>query len=178
MQEEKIMHFHTIEELQSSIGEELEDLKKKSEKYSKLIGEKLRAEETNNSAELTELREKLEGPVDPKKKQAVKKKDKKTNWNNLGAISVYDGIGLKGELELYFKALEETKLDMDKVQKVKESIDSLLSKGLKKDLGCVMLRGRDLPLEMAFIKSAEPKAKFSYKAIFNVDTEQLNEITI
>ncbi len=181
MQEEKVMHFHTIEGLQSFLANDLEDLKKKSDEYSKLIGEKLREATDNNSADLAELKEKLEGPTDPKKNKSTKptkKKDQKTNWHNLGTISIYDGIGVKGELELYFKALDAMKLRIEKVQKVKEALDGLVSRGLKKDLGCVALMNNDLSFEMAFIKTGEPKAKFSFKAIFNVATEQLNEIKI
>jgi len=172
------MHFHTVEEMQSFLTEDLAELKKISDEYSQLIGEKLREKTTDNAAELTELKEKLEGPADPKKKKPMKKKDQKANWHNLDAILVYNGIGVKGELELYFKASEALKLKIDKVQKAKETIDTLLARGLKKDLGCVVLMNNDLVIEMTFIKTAEPKAKFSFKSIFNVEAEQLNEIKI
>ena len=177
MHEGKIIHFRAIDELQLSLGKELEELKKKTDEYSKMIGEKLRAAETSNPEDVAELKEKLEGPVDPKKKQ-VKKKDKNTNWHSFGDIQVYDGMGLKGELDLYFKALEAMKLKMEKLQKVKSSIDDLLSKGLKKDLGCVILMSRDLTFEMVFIKATQPKTKFSYKSIFDVGVEQIHEIKI
>jgi hypothetical protein len=36
----------------------------------------------------------------------------------------------------------------------------------------------DLLFEMAFVKTGVPKAMFSFKAIFNVPTEALNEIQI
>lgn len=178
MQQEKIMHFYTIEELQSFLANDLEELKKESDGYSKIIGEKLRERTDDNATDLAELKEKLEGPADPKKKKPVKKKDQKANWHNLDAVSIYDGIGVKGELELYFKASEELKLRIDKLQKVKESVDGLVSRGLKKDLGCVALLNKDLLFEMAFVKSDKPKTKFSFKAIFNVPTEQINEIKI
>jgi ElaB/YqjD/DUF883 family membrane-anchored ribosome-binding protein len=181
MQQEKIMHFHTIEELQSFLSNDLEDLKKESDEYSKLIGEKLRERTDDNSADLAELKEKLEGPTDPKKKKTTKpakKKDQKTNWHNFDTISIYDGIGVKGELELYFKASEALKLRIDKVQKAKEAIDGLVSRGLKKDLGCVALVNKDLLFEMAFVKTGVPKAMFSFKAIFNVPIEQVNQIEI
>ena len=176
MQREKIMTFHTINDFQLSLEKGLEDLKKRSEEYSKLIGEKLRDPQTDNSKELAELKEKLEGPTDPKKKKTVKKKDQKANWLNFDAISIYDGIGLKGELELYFKALEDVKQMIEKLQKVKESVDSLVSKGLKMDLGCMIFMENELPFEMTFVKSLVPKAKFSYKAIFSVEKERPIEI--
>jgi hypothetical protein len=181
MQQEKIMHFHTIEELQSFLSNDLEDLKKESDEYSKAIGEKLRERIDDNSADLAELKEKLEGSVDPKTKKPtnhVKKKDQKANWHNLDTVLIYDGIGVKGELELYFKALDIVKLRIEKMKKAKEAIDGLISRGLKKDLGCVALMNKDLLFEMAFIKTSEPKAKFSFKAIFNVPMEGLNAIQI
>ena len=177
MQEGEAMHFRTMEELQLYLGKELEELKKKSEEYSKTVGEKLRVVETSNPSDLAELKEKLEGPTDPKKKP-VKKKDMKTNWHNLGDILVYDGIGLKGELDLYFKSLEAMKSKMDKLQKAKNSVDDLISKGLKKDLGCVILISSDMIFEMVFIKTSQPKAKFSFKSIFDVGIEQIHEIKI
>ena len=177
MREGKVMYFRTIDELQLSLGKELEELKKKSDEYSKIIGEKLRAIETSNPADVAELKEKLEGPTDPKKK-TVKKKDKNTNWHNLGDVLVYDGMGLKGELDLYFKSSEALKLKTEKLQKAKNSIDELVSKGLKKDLSCAILINNDLTFEMVFIKSSQPKTKFSFKSIFDVGVEEIYEIKI
>src|SRR5690348_6585958 len=177
MQEGIIIHFRTMDELQLSLGKELDSLKKRTDEYSGIIGEKLREVETSNPTDMAELKEKLEGPSDPKKKQ-VKKKDKNTNWHNFGDILVYDGMGLKGELDLYFKALDAMKSKLEKLQKAKNSIDELISKGLKKDLGCAILVSNDLIFEMVFIKTNQPKAKFSYKSIFDVGVEQIHEIKI
>ena len=177
MQEGKIIHFRTVDELKLSLDKELEDLKKKSDEYSRIIGEKLRVEETANPADLAELKEKLEGPADPKKKKPVKKKDKNSNWHSLGDVSVYDGIGVKGELEHYFKSLEIIKSKIEKLQKAKNSIDDLISKGLKKDFGCAILISEPA-FEIVFIKTGVPKAKFSFKSIFDVGVEKNYEIKI
>jgi len=169
-----VMHFRTIEELQISIDKQLEKLKIKSEEYSKIIGEKIRAEEGNQNEDLAELKEKLEGPTDPKKKQSSKKKDQKKHWFEMGAISVYDGIGVKGELELYFQALDQIKSDMENLQKAKEAINGLVSRGLKKDLGYATLMRHNMPFEITFIKSPDARSKFAYKAILSVETEPIN----
>lgn len=159
--------------MQIIIERQLNSLKKKSEEYSKTIGDKLREnhDPVNNDTELAELKEKLNGPTDPKKKKIVKK-DKKGNWHDFGGISVFDGIGLKGELELYFKALEETKSKIENLEKTKVAINNLVSKGMKKDLSCVALVRHDLPSEMVFVKSNVLKEnKFSFKSIFSVYAE-------
>ena len=169
-----VMHFRTIEELQSSIDKQLEELKKKADEYSKTIGDKIRANEGNQSEDLAELKEKLQGPTDPKKKQPSKKKDQKKSWYDMGAISVYDGIGVKGELELYFQALDEIKSNIENLQKTKEAINSLVSRGLRKDLGYAALMRHNMPFEITLLKSDGAKSKFSFKAIFSVETEPVN----
>ena len=178
MQTGKIMRFKTIEDMQSAVVEHLEYLKKEVDEYSKLIGEKFREAESNKIEDLADLKEKLDGSVDPKKKKPTKKKDQKGNWLNFGDVAVYDGIGLKGELELYFKAIEELKSRMEKIEKVKLSVDNLIAKGLKKELSCVGMLGNDFQFEMSFIKSKDPNAKFVYQAIFNTETESVHAINI
>lgn len=179
MKEDDVMYFHTIAELQLLVESDLQVLKKKSGEYSESIGEKLRSGNTaSDSAEMAELKEKLEGPVDPKKKKRVKKKDQKTNWYDFGHISVYDGIGTKGELEIYFKALEELKSKIERLEKIKEAIDDMISKGVKRELGCRALLNHDLTLQISFITARQPKAKFSYKSIFNVPGELIHEIKV
>ena len=173
MQTEKVMRFDTIEQLRSALENYLEYLKKTKEEHSKLIGEKLRTEEADNSSELAELKAKLQGSDDPKKKKSIKKKDRKTNWLEFDAISVYNGIGIKGELELYFKSLDELKSKIDKIQKTKEAVEHLVSRGVRKDLGCAALMTQNVPFEMAFIKSAQPRRKFAYKSIYNVGIEEI-----
>lgn len=173
------MQFHAIEELQSHLANQLKILKKKSEEYSEVIGEKIRFENTvNDSTEIAELKEKLEGSTDPKKKKTIKKKDQDSNWHNLGPILFYDGMGIKGELEIYFKALEKTKTKIEKIEKIKESIDNLISKGVKRELGCIALLNHDLTLQVCFVKTGQPKTKFSYKSIFTIPSEIIHEIKI
>lgn len=172
------MQFHSIGELQSHLGDYLKDLKEKSEEYSEIIGEKIRLENTvNDSTEIAELKEKLEGSTDLKKKKLTKKKEQ-SNWHDLGPISFYDGIGVKGELEIYFKALEKTKIKIEKIEKIKESIDNLISKGVKRELGCIALLNHDLSLQVCFIKTGQPKTRFSYKSIFTIPIEVIHEIKI
>jgi len=146
---------------------------------SKLVGEKMRANDSTNEVELQEIRQKIEGSTtDPKKKKSTSKKDKKTNWYNFDSISIYYGMGTKGEMELYFKALEMTKSELDKVAKVKQAVDDLVNKGLKKDMGCVMVLNGELPAEIAFTPSATTKKKYGFKAIFDVPIEKHYEIKI
>jgi hypothetical protein len=173
MMTEKIQSFKTIVELQKFLEDYVNVLKMRSEQMSKQIGEKMRSNDSSNPAELQELRQKMEGDTtDPKKKKTVKKKDPKTNWYTLDAISIYDGIGLKGELELYFKSMEKIKSELDRLVKVKQAVEDLVHKGLKKDMGCVLLLNEELPAEIAFISNTVSRKKFVFTALFSVPTEE------
>ncbi len=174
MQERTIIKFSTITELQSALKKEIDSLQKKTEEYSIQIGEKLRNSQTEDPKELEEFRTTLDGPQDSKKKPVKRKESKQ--WREVQSLSIYDGIGLKGELEIYFKSLEELKLKLEKLKKISESADTLVSQGFKKDLGIVAMIGGDLSFKMAFLKSVPRKAKFSYKTIFDVEAE--NHIAI
>jgi hypothetical protein len=176
---ERLLNFRTVPELQEYLDNEINMLKQKSDEFSKVIGEKLRSTESNDNAELQELRQKLEGTTtEPKKKKSVKKKDQKNNWYNFDSISIFDGIGPKGELELYFKGMEETKLALDKITKIKQGIDDIVNKGLKKELGCVLLLNNELPAEVAFTNGGPQRKKFAYKSIFSTPKDELYEVQI
>lgn len=168
---EKIHVFKALPDLEQFLEQCISTLQAQTDEISKIIGEKLRTTDSADNEELQELKSKLEGtPTDPKKKN-TKKKTQKNNWCSFDAVSVYDGIGLKGELELYFKTLEETKLELDHATKVKQSIDGLINKGLKRDLGCVFVLNQSMPAEIAFTGSVTQRKKFAYKATFDVPVE-------
>ncbi|MDE1861562.1 MAG: hypothetical protein KGI33_01490 [Thaumarchaeota archaeon] len=176
MDEGKATSFRNILTFQSSLKKDMDELKKRSDDYARIIGEKLRSNEGSSESDLNDLRSKITDATDPKKRKTVKKKELKGNWHDLDGMFVYDGIGLKGELEIYFKALEDTKLRMEKIEKIKASIDDLVSKGVRKDLSCTAFLGRDLVLDVAFMKSASTPTRFSHKSTFRVEAEPIQEI--
>ncbi|MFB5618424.1 MAG: hypothetical protein ACE5RE_02380, partial [Candidatus Nitrosomaritimum aestuariumsis] len=82
-------------------------------------------------------------------------------------ILVYNGIGLKGELELYFKAIEELKARLENLQRTLATLNNVIEKGLKEDMGCIVFRGAEGILELAFLKSAGVRKKFNHKSIYS-----------
>jgi len=184
MIESRVQRFRTFEDVQLALEHQIAEMEKKFEEYSLIIGEKLRLEKNIDDPEVAELKEMLKiddskNDKEKKKKKIAKKKNQKSHWLELGAVSVYDCIGTKGELEIYCNALEELKSVIEKLRKVKASIDDLLSRGLKKDLGCIALMNNNLPLELACIKSdsARPK-KFSYRASIQVNSEPTQKVAL
>lgn len=109
-------------------------------------------------------------PKEKKNREKKKKSKRKTSdkWYNLDEmILVYNGIGLKGELELYFKAIEELKAKLENLQRTLATLNNVIEKGLKEDMGCIVFRGSEGILEIAFLKSAGVRKKFSHKSIYS-----------
>ena len=105
-----------------------------------------------------------------KAKPEKKRKGKKgisDKWYNLNEILVYNGIGLKGELELYFKAVDELKTKLENLKRTLSTLATVMEKGLKEDMGCVVFRGTESTLEISFLKSTGVRENFKLKSIYS-----------
>lgn len=182
---QKILRFNSIVELKESIDERIKDLDQKIFLQSKLIGDKIRDGEENNAEELSDLKEKLnpENTKD-KKNDSKKSKDRKNvskkrkskkgeleNWIDYEDLHLYNGVGTRGELELYFKSLEEMKEESDRLKTTRDSLEKLMKSGIKKELSGIGYAQSDGPYELAFIKSDVSREKFSFKSILTVGCE-------
>jgi len=182
---QKIFRFNTIQELQESIDMQVKEVNNKIDSQSKLIGDKIREGEKNNSEELSDLKNKL-NPQNPKDKKTENKKskNKKTtdkkkkskkgqleNWIDFENLRLYNGVGTRGELELYFKSLEEMKAESEGLKKTRDSLEQLMKSGIKKELAGIGYEQYDGTYELAFIKSQLKHEKFSFKSILTVGCE-------
>ena len=188
----KISRFESISELQELVDKQIKELDKKIDFQSKLIGDKIREGEKNNVEELSDLKEKL----NPDKSKNTKDKDKKSknkpgndkksknskqikkstkgqseDWINYENLHLYNGVGTRGELELYFKSLEEMKEKSEKLTNTKASLEQLIKSGIKKELSGVGFEQQDGPYELAFIKTDSKREKFSFKSILTTGCE-------
>ena len=180
-----IERFNSIKYLKVNLEKEITDTELIIKEYSNLLGEKIRTNEKSLSddPDFLALKEKLEGSsFDDKskdkkskdKKQETKSHDKKKKskkglsdkWFNLNEILIYNGMGLKGELELYFKAIDELKSKLENLQRIISTLNNVIEKGLKEEMGCIVFRGIEGILEIAFIKSTRNRENFSFKSIY------------
>jgi len=182
---QKISRFESILELQKSLDIKIKDLNDKIDLQSKLIGDKIREGEQNNAEELSDLKKKLnptnskDKKSDDKKSKNKKSTDKKKkskkgqseNWIDYEGLHLYNGVGTRGELELYFKSLEEMKIESEKLTKTRDSLEQLMKSGIKKELAGVGYEQDDGPYELAFIKTDSKREKFSFKSILTVGCE-------
>ena len=182
---QKISRFDSILELQESIDKRIKGLNDKIDLQSKLIGDKIREGEKNNAEELSDLKDKLNPENSKNKKSDDKKsKNKKTtnqkkkskkgkseNWIDYESLHLYNGVGTRGELELYFKSLEEMKTESERLTNTKNSLEQLMKSGIKKELAGIGYEQQNGPYELAFIKSDSKREKFSFKSILTVGCE-------
>ena len=192
---QKILRFDSIQELQESIDLRIKDLNNKIDVESKIIGDKIREGEKNNAEELSDLKEKLNPDStknkksDDKKSKNKKSDDKKSknkrtdtkkkkskkgqseNWIDFESLHLYNGVGTRGELELYFKSLEDMKAELERLTNTKNSLEQLMKSGIKKELAGIGYEQHDGPYELAFIKTDSKREKFSFKSILTMGCE-------
>ncbi len=181
-----IERFNSVNSLKTNLEIEIEDTERIIKEYSNLVGEKIRTNEesSDDDPEFLALKAKLDGgssddkskdkkskgkTSETKKSKDKKKKSKKGHsdkWYNLNEILVYNGMGLKGELELYFKAIDELKSKLESLQRTLATLNNVIEKGLKGDMGCVAFKGTEGILEIAFLKSTGMRETFSLKSIY------------
>jgi len=178
------------------LEKEVEDIENSIQDYSNILGEKIRSNEelSADDPDFLALKGKFDGsssvksddkktsdkkPDDQKtsdkklkdKKASDKKKKSKKGisdkWYNLNEILVYNGMGVKGELELYFKAVDELKSKLENLQRTLSTLNNVIEKGLKEDMGCIAFRGLEGTLEISFIKSSGFRENFSLKSIYS-----------
>ena len=192
-----IERFNSVNSLKVNLEKEIEDTKHIIQEYSNLLGEKIRINEETSAddPDFLALKAKLDGDSPSKKSDDKKSDDKKSDdkkdkeksndvkkktdkkkkgkkgvsdkWYNLNEILVYNGMGLKGELELYFKAVDELKTKLENLQRTLSTLNNVIEKGLKEDMGCIAFRGVEGILEISFIKSSGVRANFTLKSIYS-----------
>ncbi|MFB5609606.1 MAG: hypothetical protein ACE5Q5_05245 [Nitrosarchaeum sp.] len=189
--------YNTISSLKSNIEKEIAETEQSINEYSNILGEKIRINEetSKDDPEFLELKSKFEPSSDKKnsdtktddsknKKQEKRNSEKpkkpskkdSQHWYNLDQIMVYNGIGLKGELELYFKAIDELKSKLETQQKTLSALNNIIEKGLREDMACITFQGKSGLLQISFLKNSDIRKNFSFKSIYTGDAIPLENI--
>lgn len=189
-----IERFNSIISLKINLEREIDDIQINIKEYSNILGQKIRSNEeiSSDDPNFLELKAKLNESFtnkqlddkqsnDKKEKEVMKtsemkntieKKKKSKNgisdkWFDLNEIRIYNEISVKGELELYFKTIDELKTKLEKVQRTLSALNNIIEKGLKENMGCVAFRGISGTLEITFLKSIEFRKNFSLKSTYS-----------
>ncbi len=169
-----VTKYNSATEFQDSLSLQIKNLEKKIDDYSKKMGDMLRTDKelSQDDPDVQQIKEQMEGTKkdqsDNKKKKKKSSKKKDAKWFDINGLYIYNGASATGELEVYFKAVESLKNERESLRKIKESIDSLIEKGLKENLGCVVLQQCDSSPEIVLMKNNSKSGKFTYKSIICV----------
>ncbi len=169
-----VTKYNSATEFQDSLSLQLKNLEKKIDDYSIKIGDILRTDKelSQDDPDVQQIKEQMEGTKkdqsDNKKKKKKSSKRKDAKWFDINGLYIYNGASATGELEIYFKAVESLKNERESLRKIKESLGSLIEKGLKENLGCVVLQHCDSPPEIILMKNNSKSGKFAYKSIICV----------
>lgn len=168
-----IQKFDSVKDLHGYIEKVITDLNKKISEYSDIVGRKIRDsnESFQDDAAFQEIKEKIEGKEDPKKKKK-QKKGQNPFWFIVEDVKIFDGVGERGEIEIYFKAIENLKSELERHEKIKSSLDSLLSKGLKEDMPVLVCSQANDEFEMVFLNKSKGRKKFQFKSSFQVNIQK------
>ena len=169
-----VTKYNSASEFQDSLSSQIKNLEKKIDDYTKKLGDKLRTDKelSQDDPDVQQIKEQMEGTKkdqgDNKKKKKKSSKRKDAKWFDINGLYIYNGASATGELEIYFKAVESLKNERESLRKIKESLNSLIEKGLKENLGCVVLQNCDSPPEIILMKNNSKSEKFAYKSIICV----------
>jgi len=172
-----VTKYNSASEFQDSLSSQIKNLEKKIDDYTKKLGDKLRTDKelSQDDPDVQQIKEQMEGTKkdqgDNKKKKKKSSKRKDAKWFDINGLYIYNGASATGELEVYFKAVESLKNERESLRKINESIISLIEKGLKENLGCVVLQNCDSPPEIILMKNNSKSEKFAYKSIICVNCE-------
>jgi hypothetical protein len=176
-----VQRYKTVIELKTDLVKTVERVEESIARYSNYVGEKLRIDE-HDEPEFAELKNKFMSEYTDKRSSNEKKGDlKKTNgkntsekkkpikknnehWYNLGQIMIYNGTGLKGELEIYFRAIDELKTKQENLKKILATLNDIIEKGLKNEISCITFQNTNGMLHVAFLKALDVRENFSFKA--------------
>jgi len=106
------------------------------------------------------IRQRKIKPTKIRQRKKKSKKQKSDKWFELDDVQIFNEMGLKGELELYFKATEFLKEHLENLQKIKKTVDGIIDKGLKDDMGCIVYHEFNMPYQIAFQKFSSLEIKF------------------
>lgn len=167
----EIRTFYSLREIRESVEEEMGRFEMLLEDYSEWLGTLLRNPDSSKGEEWKKKATELQKLLRSRGRRGGKKKEKfgsSTEWiqfKNLMLCS--DDFG---EAEILFEAVEELRDKIDKLEKVKGSIEDLERYGLGKDVRYVTYIRDGVPEKIVFKprEGAEATEEFEFTADFSI----------
>lgn len=177
----QIFIFKSLLDLTKFVDENLELHKSELSRYEEELGQMLRQAEQDNSTDewVKEIKSKLTPEEKPKsssekvkvkehkehREKKEKSKDAK-NWVNYKDLRIFTGKATQGMTEVYFEAVNELKVHIDKLNSAKEILAQLANAGISHAFYLVYIKN-GIPEKLVFIpQGTREQTKFEFRADF------------
>lgn len=178
----EIRSFHTLKEIREKLNESITQYKTLVEDYSQWLGSLLRDSLANNTEwmkNMQNLQKKTKGEKKtPRKNEKKRGSPLENSYEWLHFREVLLCASELGEAEILFEAIEEINKKIDKLEKVKTSIDDIEKAGLGKDIQYIVFIRDGIPekIVLRHKKDARFAEKFKYTMDFSVAQEISEEV--
>lgn len=173
----EIRSFHSLKELREKVNEATVQYKALVEDYSQWLGSLLRDSLSNNSEWMKNMPNIKAKAKTPKKQKTGKGKKLENTQDWLPFKEIMLSASEVGEAEILFEAVEEINRKIDKLEKVKASIEDVEKAGLGKDIQYIVFIRDGIPekIVLRHKKDARFAEKFKYAMDFSVANEAQEE---
>ena len=167
----EIRTFYSLKEIREALDEETNQLRILSEDYSEWLGTLLRNPKSSKSEEWSKKAAELQKALKAGGRKGGKKKEKTASsieWKKFKEIMLCSDSF--GEAEILFEAVEELRGKIEKLEKIKKSIEDLERYGLGKEMRYITYIKDGIPQKMIFKSTEESEAaeKFEFSGNFSV----------
>lgn len=173
----EIRSFHSLKELREKVNEAATQYKALVEDYSQWLGSLLRDSLSNNSEWMKNMPSmKGKAKIEKKaKKEKGKKLENSKDWLPFREVMLC--ASEVGEAEILFEAIEEINRKIDRLEKVKTSLEDIEKAGLGKDIQYMVFIRDGVPerIVLRHKKDARFAEKFKYAMDFSVAQEMQEE---
>lgn len=116
-------------------------------------------------------KEKKQKKKDEMKEKKEKKKNEKgkkgpSNWKIYKDVQIFTGIASQGKAAVYFDAINDLKIALDKLNKVKEALSQLTSIGMNNVLYFAYVRSGMVDKLVLLPQEKQEEGRFEFKADF------------
>jgi len=173
------LHKSELARYEEELGQMLREIGQDNaeSEWSKELQSKLtERKQTKNDDKKEEKKEKGEERKEKKKEKNKKEKERKekkqekgkkssTNWKGYKDIQFFTGSENQGKTELYFEAVKDLKATLEKLDRIRETIEQLTSIGLGRVIYVVYFKN-GMPEKLIFQHGSQEEGKFEFKADF------------
>ena len=189
----QILVFESINEMTKFTDDTISLHRSKLLGYEDEIGQMLRQSDKDNTVDEKWTSERFDNLTHEKhvsvsdtkkdnKKKEKKEKEKKvksittknsTNWRVYSDIQIFIDVPHKGKTEIYFEAINELKVILEKLDRIKETLSQITNIGLNNVFYMVYVKN-GIPEKLVLLPQQKQKSnKFVFKTVFESENGEV-----